>query len=118
MDADHHLRVVGAETDAMFIVADLADRIERNFLPVDFRFRRDLTGDDDEIRRGQRLAGDTTLGILHEAGVEDRIGNLVTHLIGMPLRNRLGGKNMVGMNFTHRCKLLIFKYFPLFIIQM
>ena len=33
VDADHHLRIIGAETDAMFIVTDLADRVESDLLP-------------------------------------------------------------------------------------
>ena len=35
-------------------------------------------------------------GIVGEHGVEDRIGDLIRDLVGMPLRDRLGGEEEVA----------------------
>jgi len=38
----------------------------------------------------ERFAGDAALAILLEAGVEDRVGDVIAHLVGVALGNRLG----------------------------
>ena len=101
MDTDHDLRLVGAEADVRVVVADFADRVERDLLPVDLRLGGDFTGDDDEVRGGQRLAGDAAVRVLHETGVENRIGNLVTDLVRMSFGNGLGGEDVIGMDLAH-----------------
>ena len=59
---------------------------------VDVGVGRDLAGDDDEAGRDQRLAGDASVGIVAEDGVEDGVGDLVGHLVRMALGDRLGGE--------------------------
>ena len=43
-------------------------------------------------RRHQRFAGHAAHGILCENRVENRVRNLICHLIGMALRHRLGSE--------------------------
>ncbi len=81
---------VGGEAEVGVDVADLADRLARDLLDVDVRRGRDLTGDDDEARVHERLAGDATVGVVAQDGVEDAVGDLVGDLVGVTLGDGLG----------------------------
>ena len=88
---DHAARL-GVEAVLGARVADVGDRLAHEPRDVDVRRRRDLAGDDDEARRDQRLAGDATLGVVGEDGVEDGVGDLVGDLVRVPLGDRLGAE--------------------------
>src|SRR6185312_4163076 len=89
------------------VAGDLGDQ-----LAIDHRLAVDgaeqlaaaFAGDDDLVRRAQRLAaeagvdeavvGDAELDVLLDEGVEDRVGNLVRNLVRMALGNRLAGEQI------------------------
>jgi hypothetical protein len=84
-------------------VANLPDRPAGNFLEVDDRVCRNLAGQDDEARRHQRFAGNRALRILGQNGVEDRVGNLISNLVGMSFRYGLRRKKMAAVTDSLRC---------------
>ena len=85
----------------MLIIADLADCIEGDFLPVDFGMGGDFAGNDDKVGRGQRFTGNTAVGILHQTGIENGIRDLIADLIGMSFRNGFRGENMFRTDLAH-----------------
>src|SRR5207247_590664 len=50
----------------------------------------DLAGDDDEVGGDERFAGDAAGGVGGEAVVQDRVGDLVGHLVGVAHRHGFG----------------------------
>ncbi len=76
-------------------VADVADHRLGDLAELDLRLARDLAGDDDQAGLDQRLAGDATLRVLRQQGVEDGVGDLIADLVGMSLVHRLGRENVV-----------------------
>ena len=82
----------GLEVEAVLRarVADLGDRLAHDRADVDVGVRRDLAGDDDEPGRDERLAGDPSVRVVGEDGVEDRVRDLVGDLVRMALGDRLG----------------------------
>ena len=74
------------------IVADRGHHAAHQGLEVDVCLGRDLAGNDHQAGGGKGFARHTAEGILREAGIEDRVGNLVGDLIGMPFGHRLGRK--------------------------
>ena len=57
--------------------------------------RADLAEDHDEAGRRGRLAGDAGLRVLGHDGVEDRVRDLVAHLVGVAFGHRLGREEVV-----------------------
>ena len=45
-----------------------------------------------QLGRGQRLAGNSRLGVLGEEQVDDRVADLVRDLVGVAFGNRFGGE--------------------------
>ena len=92
-----HLAGVRREADVRVDVADLADRVADDFLHDCGRqvgLRGDLAGDDDQVSRDQRFAGDAAGRVGGQAVVEDRVGNLVGDLIRVSHRHRFAGKQV------------------------
>ena len=85
-------------------VADLLDRVADDGLEVDVRLRRYLTEHQDQPGRGGSLAGDAGIRIFGQDGVQDRVGDLVAHLVGVALGHRLGREQVLGVveNAGHR----------------
>ena len=54
---------------------------------------RDLATDDDSVALGERLAGDATVWILPQAGVENGIGNGIADFVRMTFPDGFGSKN-------------------------
>jgi hypothetical protein len=50
----------------------------------------DLAGDDGHARLDHGLAGDTGGGILGDETIEDGVGDLIAHLVGMAFGDGLG----------------------------
>ncbi|MNV49895.1 hypothetical protein D3C71_1418680 [compost metagenome] len=69
------------------IVADLHDRIPRNGRNIDVRRGRNLAGDQNEPRRDRHLAGDPSVRVLFQYGVQNGIRNLVADFIRVSFRN-------------------------------
>ncbi len=115
-----HLDVGAVEREAVLVVADVSHHLAgdpRDELAIDHRVAAVLgeqrrlaatfTGDDDLVGRAQRLAaepgihqaviGDAELDVVLEKGVEDRVRNLVTDLIGMTFGNGLASEEIVDV---------------------
>ena len=89
--------VVGAR------VADVADRVADDGLEVDVGVGRDLAEDEHEARRRGRLARDAGVGVVADDRVQDRVGDLVAHLVGVAFGDRLGGEQVLrGVDDAHR----------------
>jgi hypothetical protein len=55
----------------------------------------DFAGQYDQAGVHQRFGGDTREFVLREDRVQNRVGNLISDFIGMPLRDGFGGKEEV-----------------------
>ena len=77
-------------------VADVADGVADDGLEVDVGRGRDLAEDHDEAGRGRRLAGDPGVRVLADDRVQDRVGDLVAHLVRVTLGHRFGREQVVG----------------------
>ena len=76
----------GVEAHVARGVADLADDLANDCRIVNHGLGRDLAGQADEPGREQGFAGHASVGILCQDGIEDAVGNLVGHLVGMAHR--------------------------------
>src|SRR5581483_9492094 len=76
-------------------VADLAHDIADDFVVAHSLFARDLARDDDHARFRERLARDAAVGIAFQVRVENGVGNLIAHLVGMSLGDRLRSEKKV-----------------------
>ena len=79
-----------AERLARVGVADLLDRLPHDLVVVELGVGRDLAGEHDVVALDERFAGDAALRVLLEAGVENRVGDVIAHLVGVAFGNRLG----------------------------
>ena len=78
-------------------IADLADRVADQFVDGFTGERRlgcDFAGDHGEVGGDQGLAGDAAEGIVGKAEIEDRIGDLIGHLVRVPHRNGFAGEEV------------------------
>ena len=93
------------EAEMLFgtIVPDLLDDAARDGLRVDLlpRPAGDLAHVDDNVWTHHRLACHMRLGIGLETGVENRVGNLVRHFVGMPFRDGLRGEDVAMCFLGH-----------------
>ena len=64
VDRHHHAARVAVEAERLTVVADAADRVAHEVRDVDVRLGRDLTRDDAQARRQQRLARDSSGRVL------------------------------------------------------
>ncbi len=112
MDGGNDRAAVAVKTEFRPRIADLAHSIAHDLLQVNVRVRRDLAHDGNQPRRAECLARHARQGILAEHLVQDRIGNDVADLVGMPLGHGLTGKKL----FFHECifPFLILSYLCLF----
>ena len=91
---EQHVDLAVLPVEAVLLVADILDRLAGEVLDRidDLGRAPHLAGDDDAVGGGQRLAGDARLGQRGQIGVDDRIGNAVTDLVGMALGDRFAGE--------------------------
>jgi hypothetical protein len=87
-DRDCDAAVAAVEAHLGGGVADAGDDIADDARDVHVPIRRDLAGDVDEPRRDEGLDRDPARRVLREQGVEDRVRDLVTDLVRMPLGHR------------------------------
>ena len=92
VDRRDHRAGIRVESIQSIVIPDRRDRSAYQALEVHIGLRRNLAGDHYQSGAGQRLARHTAVGILRQAGIENRIGNLVGNLIRMPFGYRLTGK--------------------------
>ena len=81
------------------VVADVPDDLAGNAGDVHIAAGGDLAHDVDQAGGAGGLAGDAGAGVLFQDGVQHRVGDLVTDLVGMPLGDGFGCEQ----NFGHRC---------------
>src|SRR2546421_9871554 len=95
--------LVGMKNVVVIHVTDLAhsladDFVDRQNSAERFVFgktwNRDLATDDHDVALGVGFAGDATMSISPDAGIEDSIGNEVGRFIWMPFPYRFGRKNV------------------------
>ena len=112
MDGGNDCAAVAVKAEFRPRIADLAHSIAHDLLQVNVCVRRDLAHDGNQPRRAECLARHARQGILPEHLVQDRIGNDVADLVGMPLGHGLTGKKL----FFHECifPFLILSYLCLF----
>jgi len=92
VDGGDHGAGVGVEAVKGVVVSDGGDDAADQGLEVDVGFGGDFAGDDDQAGRGEGFTSDPAHGIFGQAGVENRVRNLVGDLIGMALGYRFRGK--------------------------
>ena len=86
VDGGYDRAGVAIESELGAGVADLANRFSRDLWIVDFGGGGNLSGNDDEPRCEQGLAGDAAVWVFSQYCVENRVRNLVGHLVRMALR--------------------------------
>ena len=92
VDAALNLHGIGTEAVVGIYIADFADCFLGNCLVVNHCLGGDFTADQTEIGGDHGFAGHTGVGILSQAGVQDRIGNGVSNLVGVTVGDTLRGK--------------------------
>ncbi len=95
-ERDEHAAGLGVESHVRGRVSDVADDLADQVLVLDLGAGRDLSGEHDEAGLGERLAGDARTRILLEQRVEDRVRDLVAHLVRVTHRDRLGREQRAG----------------------
>ena len=88
-EAVQHGARVAVETLVRVVVTDLEDGLTHDVLDLDHGVRRDLAGDDHHAGLRHRLAGDAAARLLRQDRVEDRVRDLIGHLVRMPFRHGL-----------------------------
>ena len=95
---DRDQRAAGQVVEAVVgpRVADVTDGVADDRLDVDVGRRRDLAEDHHQAGRRGGLARDPGVRILADDRVQDGVGDLVAHLVGMAFGDRLGGEQVLG----------------------
>ena len=86
---------VAVEALVRMVVTDVERHPARHAHVIHLALAGDLPRDDDQVVLDQGLARHPAVGVLGQVGVEHRIRDLIAHLVGMSLRNRLRGENKV-----------------------
>ena len=97
--------MVGVEAHLARRVADLADDLADDGRVVDHRLARDLAGQADQAGRQQALARDAGVRVLRQQGIENAVGDLIGHLVGMTHRDRFA-REQVTVVLRHGVLLL------------
>ena len=100
---------------AALLVADVAHGLANRRLDLGLDAGRPLAGgihdvlaadfarQHDELRRGQRLAGDPRLRVLRQEQVDDGVADLIGNLVGMALGHGFGGEEEAGAHEGSGC---------------
>ena len=99
----HVVERVPAEALGGAVVADVLHHAAGDLLRVDRvkPLAGDLAHVDDESGSAHRLAGNVRVRVLREAGVQNRIGDLVGDFVGVAFRDGLGSENVPCGMFAH-----------------
>ena len=97
VDGGDHGAGVGVEAHVGAGVADLADGLAHHVGQVGVARGGDLAGDDRHAGGHQGLAGHVGVGVLGQQGVQDGVGDLVRHLVGMAFGHGLGGEEIFAL---------------------
>src|SRR5690606_11260486 len=97
---DGDLDAAGIRVEALLggVVADLADHVAHDRRDVAVAFGAHLAGHVHETGGDQGLDRDAGAGVLAQEVVEDRVGDLIADLVGVPLGDRFGreGAQLAG----------------------
>ena len=103
VDRDDHAAGLAVDAERGVGVADLADRVAGEAREVDVRLGADLAGDDAQTGRDQRLARDAAVRVLGQDRVEDAVADLVRHLVGVALGDRLRRERVLAQRSSPPC---------------
>ena len=95
LDADEGAAGFVVEAVVGVGIADLFDRLADHGLEVHVRRGRDLTQDQHDAGGRRRLARHAGVGVLAQDCVQDRVRDLVAHLVRVPLGHRLGREQVL-----------------------
>ena len=96
IDGDHHGARVAVDAEGVIRVADALERVARDFGVVDLRLGRDLTCDNAQTGGDERFAGHAAVRVLREDRVENGVGDLVGHLVGVTHGYAFRSEEMTG----------------------
>jgi hypothetical protein len=99
----HDVDAVGVKNVFWVGIADGADGGADDGIVVQFGAGGDFSCDDDEIGFYEGFAGDATVRVLGEAGIEHRIGDSVADFVGMAFADRLRRKDKVAFHKSGIC---------------
>jgi len=100
VELHQHAAGVAVKADVLGDEADVAAHLAHNRLVVHHSLGGDLAEHHHHAGLGGGLARDLRVGVLGEARIEDRVGDLVRELVGVALVDRLGGEQeSVGRHF-------------------
>ncbi len=92
-------------------VTDAADGIADALIKIELGVAGDFSGQDNEVAFGERLASDSALWVLFEAGVEDVIADGIANFIGMTFGDRFGGKDVANFKVENSgCRFATFHH--------
>ena len=94
-DSVEDSRAAVVETEAGVGVADLADHLSGDILHGSVGVGLELSGDDTVAVAQQRFAGDPRRFVVFDDIVQNRVADLIRHLVGMPFGDRFTGKNVL-----------------------
>src|SRR5207248_3431447 len=80
---------VGVEAILGFGIADAGQRTAHDLGDLDVTLGRDLSLHQHHARRGRRFTGHAAGRVLVQQGIQHRVADLITYLIGVPLGHRL-----------------------------
>ncbi len=95
VDAGQHRAGLPVEAHVRGVVADFPDGLADDVRHIDPGGGGDFAGDHGHAGGDQGFAGHPGLFVLADDGVEDGVGNLIRHLVGMAFGDRFGGEEIV-----------------------
>jgi hypothetical protein len=85
LQVDEDLALIGVQTNVIGGEADGANGIADDLFVVDLGTSGDLTKNHDHVGLGGGFASDLGLGVLGQAGIQDRVRDLVSQLVRVSL---------------------------------
>jgi hypothetical protein len=101
VDGVHDRARIGREPQGGIDVTDLADRVACDLLDVKGSLGGDLTRYDDQAGVDECLACHAPGWVLGEDGIEHAVGDLVGHLVRVPLGDGLGCEEVFVVGVAH-----------------
>ena len=85
VETDHDAHGFAVVAIGLAVITDALDGVANDAGDVHVTRGRDLAGDDGQACRHEGLTCDTTHWVVGQHGVENRVGDLIGHLVGMTL---------------------------------
>ena len=77
------------------VIANLFNGVAYNLLNIDGSMGRDFSCDNSDAGFNQAFTGNLAPRVLQENSIQNGVGYLVRHFIGMPFGNGFGGKQVI-----------------------